>query len=218
MRIERINDHQIRCIVTATDLNDRHLTFKELKYGNQATMYLFHEVVEEAVERYGFNQEEYPLMIEAVPISPDELMITVSALSDSEELDPHFARFTPFEDEQPHPRPNHMGGSFFSPEENIQMLHAGVFLFEDIDAVMTFCHHVSGDFPGKSLLYRHPSASGFCLAIKKPEAMNPLEFSNFLNSLAEFGGRAENDQVFFAYLSEHETPVMEDPVTVFRRL
>ena len=84
MRIEKINDHQIRCIVTARDLSERQLTFKELKYGNQATMDLFHEVVEEAIERYGFNQEEYPLMIEAVPLSPEELMITVSALSDSE--------------------------------------------------------------------------------------------------------------------------------------
>lgn len=218
MRIERINDHQIRCIVTAADLSERKLTLKELKYGNQATMDLFHEVVEEASERYGFNQEEYPLMIEAVPISPDELMITVSALSDSEELDPHFARFTPFEDDQARPRPSHMPGSFFSPEDNGQMLRSGVFLFKDIDAVMAFCSHVSREFPGKSLLYRNPSAPGFCLTLKKPEEMNGIDFSAFLNSLSEFGERAENDQVFLAYLTEHETPVMEDPLTVFRQL
>ena len=45
MRIEKINDHQIRCIVTSADLRERRLTMKELRYGNQATMDLFHEVV-----------------------------------------------------------------------------------------------------------------------------------------------------------------------------
>ena len=72
MRIEKINDHQIRCIVTSADLRERRLTMKELRYGNQATMDLFHEVVQEASSRYGFNEEEFPLMIEAVPLNAEE--------------------------------------------------------------------------------------------------------------------------------------------------
>ena len=34
MKLERVNDHQIRCTLTKADLADRQLKLSELAYGN----------------------------------------------------------------------------------------------------------------------------------------------------------------------------------------
>ncbi len=41
MRMERINDRQVRCLITAQDLKQRKLMLRELKYGNRETSELF---------------------------------------------------------------------------------------------------------------------------------------------------------------------------------
>lgn len=216
MHIEKINDHKIRCFVTASDLMARKLTIKELKYGNQATMDLFHDVVEEASSRYGFNEEEFPIMIEAVPIGPDGLMITVSAIEEAEEMDPHFARFTPFEEENTKPRYQDRQDVFST--DDPRPFTSAVFSFSGIDDVMAFTLRVSEDFSGKSLLYRNTEQNGFYLTLQKPETLSVKDFRTFVNSLSEFGEFSDNSQVLFAYLSEHQEPVMKDPLTVLRRL
>ena len=93
MRMERINDRQVRCLITAQDLKQRKLMLRELKYGNRETSELFREILTRATTEYGFNEDELPVMIEAVPLNANELLIILSAVEDAEELDPHFAHF-----------------------------------------------------------------------------------------------------------------------------
>ena len=45
MHMEKINEHQIRCTLSAQDLNARRLTLKDLKYGSSETMDLFRDIV-----------------------------------------------------------------------------------------------------------------------------------------------------------------------------
>ena len=221
MRIEKINDHQIRCIVTSADLRERRLTMKELRYGNQATMDLFHEVVQEASSRYGFNEEEFPLMIEAVPLNAEELMITISAIEETEELDPHFAQFAPMEEAESGrrhgPFMNSSEASPFLPVDDERFVHNhSVFFFRNIDDVMTFCHLAAPSFHGNSLLYRIRDREGldegFYLAMTRPSSMSSGEFNALLNTLSEYGESRENAAVLAALLKEHETPVMENPI------
>ena len=40
MKIERINDHQIRCTLTKADLVDRELKISELAYGTEKAGYI----------------------------------------------------------------------------------------------------------------------------------------------------------------------------------
>lgn len=212
MRIEKINDHQIRCIINANDLRERKMTLKDVRYGNQATMDLFHEVVEEASIRYGFNAEEFPLMIEAVPLNENEIMITVSAIEESEEMDPHFARFVPLEEENRNSRKaGPFTEAFLDTRDDSHALNSCVFLLKDIDEVMAFSKQASA-FTGKSLLYRNEQDLSFYLVMLRPEDMTGKDFHRIVNSLNEFGERMEAGQVLTAFLSEHEKPVMEDPI------
>ena len=86
MKIEKINDNQIRCTLTRDDLNNRQLKLSELAYGTEKAKELFREMMQQAAIEFGFEADNIPLMIEAIPISEDSLMITVTKVSGAGEM------------------------------------------------------------------------------------------------------------------------------------
>lgn len=99
MKIEKISDTQIRCILNRADLLSREIKISELAYGTEKAKLLFHDMIEQASEQFGFEAEEVPLMIEASPVSPDCIELIITKVEDPEELDTRFSRFAPPEDE-----------------------------------------------------------------------------------------------------------------------
>lgn len=95
MKIEKINENQFRCILSREDLQDRHLHLSELAYGSQKARDFFQDIVLEANKETGFEAEDEPLMIEAIPISEESLILLVTKVENPEELDPRFSNFTP---------------------------------------------------------------------------------------------------------------------------
>lgn len=94
MRIEKINDNQIRCTLNQKDLKDREIGIKELAYGTDKAKALFRDLMEQASYEFGFNSEDIPLMIEAIPLQPDALMLIITKIEDPDELDTRFSQFT----------------------------------------------------------------------------------------------------------------------------
>lgn len=95
MQFEKINENQIRCTLNQLDLAERHMNMKELTYGSDKARELFQEMLQTAASEYGFDAEDLPIMIEAVPLSMDSLMLVITKVDDPEELDTRFARFSP---------------------------------------------------------------------------------------------------------------------------
>lgn len=94
MKIEKINDNQIRCILTKEDLASRHLRLSELAYGSEKAKHLFQDMMQEASYRFGFDAEDIPLMIEAIPMTAESLILVISKVEYPEELDTRFSRFS----------------------------------------------------------------------------------------------------------------------------
>ena len=67
MKIERVNDNQIRCILTPGDLIKRHLSIKSIAQGDQAAQALVREMMEQSSEEFGFEPNEFPLLVELSP-------------------------------------------------------------------------------------------------------------------------------------------------------
>ena len=44
MKIEKLNDNQIRCTLTPADLEERQLKLSELAYGTEKAKSLFHDI------------------------------------------------------------------------------------------------------------------------------------------------------------------------------
>ncbi len=94
MRIERINENSIKCTLTSFDLSVRNLNLRELAYGSDKARKLFEEMMNKASNEVGFNPENTPIMIEAIPMSGDSIQLIISKVPNPEELDTRFSRFT----------------------------------------------------------------------------------------------------------------------------
>lgn len=95
MKIEKINENQIRCTLTKNDLADRELKISELAYGSDKAKSLFRDMMEQASYECGFEADDIPLMIEAVPINAECIVLTITKVEDPEELDTRFSKFAP---------------------------------------------------------------------------------------------------------------------------
>ena len=98
MKIEKINENQIRCTLTREDLANRKIKLSELAYGSENAKSLFRDMMQQAAEDFGFEANNIPLMIEAIPISADSIILIITKVEDPEELDTRFSRFSPEDD------------------------------------------------------------------------------------------------------------------------
>lgn len=94
MKIEKINDSQIRCTLNKDDLIDRELKISELAYGTEKAKELFRDMMQQASFEFGFEADDIPLMIEAIPISSECLILVITKVDDPDELDTRFSKFT----------------------------------------------------------------------------------------------------------------------------
>ena len=98
MKIEKISETQIRCTLSRQDLAERDLKISELAYGSDKAKDLFRELMVQASYECGFEAEDIPLMIEAIPVSGDCLVLVVTKVEDPDELDTRFSNFSSFRD------------------------------------------------------------------------------------------------------------------------
>ena len=95
MKIEKLSDNQIRCTLTRADLAERQLQLSELAYGTEKARSLFHDMMQQAAQEFGFEAENMPLMIEAIPSSSDSIVLIITIVDYPEELDTRFSKFAP---------------------------------------------------------------------------------------------------------------------------
>lgn len=99
MKIEKISDNQIRCTLSKEDLIDRELRISELAYGTEKAKALFRDMMQQASYEFGFEADDIPLMIEAIPISTECLILVITKVEDPDELDTRFSKFSPEHEE-----------------------------------------------------------------------------------------------------------------------
>ena len=51
--------------------------------------------MQQAAEDFGFEAENMPLVVEAIPVSMETIVLIITKVDDPEELDTRFARFSP---------------------------------------------------------------------------------------------------------------------------
>lgn len=96
MKIEKINDNQIRCTLTKEDLESHQIRISELAYGTEKAKRLFQDMMRQAQAQFGFEADNIPLMIEAIPINMESVILIITKVEDPEELDTRFSKFAPF--------------------------------------------------------------------------------------------------------------------------
>ena len=223
MKIERINENQIRCTLTSFDLSVRNLNLVELAYGTEKARKLFREMIQKASNEVGFEAEDIPLMVEAIPLSPESIMLVITKIEDPEELDTRFSKFTPASEEGGQSLLSQLAGQLL---EGVSALSAQcedggespekadeetvrIFRFDSLDRLCEGAAAVGQIYNGLNSLYKKPDTRQYYLVLKGT-AEEKMEFSRACNILAEYGSRISNEKAGEAYFREHYELMIRD--------
>lgn len=221
MKIEKINDNQIRCTLNSSDLTDRQLNLGELAYGSDKARRLFREMMQQAFNDFGFEAEDNPLMVEAIPLSSDSIMLIITKVDDPEELDTRFAKFAPasaegegdYDDDLTAPVLEGAPGLDSSPKSQTPEKSEGndntrIFSFDSLETVTHAAQVLGNSFDGMNTLYRNPDSKEYFLVISG-QGYPEDTFIRILNMLTEFGNRMKTPYAAEAYFQEHYELIIE---------
>ena len=242
MKIERINENQIRCTLSREDLISRHIKLSELAYGSAKARELFRELMEQASYQYGFEAEDIPLMIEAIPLSSESIVLLVTKVENPDELDTRFSRFSEDDDDYddeddvidaPAKPFNEAAADdilniFNSLIEKAQEAIAAspekaaakglpvditkMFVFDNMDDVIRLSGILGRFYKGKNSLYKSPFDKKYYLVVSKSD--DSVEtYNKVCNILSEYSDQQNYVVGTDQYMTEHyEILVQNDAV------
>lgn len=236
MKIEKINDHQVRFTLTIEDLAARQIQLRELAYGTEKAKELFREMLQEAAMQVGFEAENIPLMIEAVPMQSGALVLVVTKVENPEELDPRFSGFAPSvgrqgaalgaleqllraltakPDEADTSDPSSAARTSDSMDSKTvlrQMREYAVchrlYSFRDMDQVLKASARIKDSYTGDSILFGE--SGNYQLFLKMKDAQQASDLQGVLAAVSEFGTPQPITYAREQYLREHGELLIPD--------
>lgn len=236
MKIEKVNENQIRCTLTREDLASRELKISELAYGTEKAKSLFRDMMQQANYEFGFDAEDIPLMIEAIPLNAECIVLIITKVEDPEELDTRFSRFAPSvsdagedyeenENEQLEASEEVMDlfrrlhesrkasedtdKSGESPKDGDQPQLSRIFQMDSLQSVMAAADLVGSYYRGDSSLYKDEHTGKYLLSLLQGE-MPSEDFNRVSNVLSEYGHIRRNLAAGRSYLEEHFEPLIKE--------
>lgn len=228
MKIEKVNENQIRCTLTREDLASRELKISELAYGTEKAKSLFRDMMQQANFEFGFEAEDIPLMIEAIPLNAECIVLIITKVEDPEELDTRFSRFAPSvtedddydEDEEYDDHGDHqeMLDLFRrlqeskadteaepSPKENTseeEKLRTRIFSLDSLQQVMSAAAVTGSRFHGLSTLYKDERNQRYLLVLTQGDSGRD-DFDRVSNMISEYGSLQRTMPASRTFLEEH---------------
>ncbi len=234
MKIEKINENQVRFTLTKEDLDSRQMRLSELAYGTEKAKALFREMLQQAYRMVGFESDNSPLMIEAIPLKDGSIVLIVTKVHDPEELDPRFSNFAPSIRQKEH------GTSTFeqllqSLTEHVASASSGqegehssaardprealrqfqeytachrLYSFPSMDQVLQATDRIQAAFSGESALYKENNS--YLLFLKMKDTNEAAAQGGVLASISEFGAMQPVSYAREQYLEEHGTLLIAD--------
>ncbi len=209
MKIEKISDTQIRVTLNPSDLQTRDIKITELAYGSSKAQALFKDMMSRAYEDFGFETDNVPLMIEAVPLSSESIMIVVTKVEDptqiEEKLDGIGERPThrtfkePLED-----RLTDLellkSASKDTPSETVDASHTFMYCFANFDDTVSACHQIKHLYFGETSLYKYDNRYFMIYSANQNQNTSKEMLVSILN---EFGHPGLSTDLNELFLKEH---------------
>lgn len=239
MKIEKINDNQIRCTLTKEDLEKHQIRISELAYGSEKAKQLFRDMMQQAQIQFGFEADNIPLMIEAIPVNMESIILIVTKVEDPEELDTRFSKFTPFKEKESRDTAQFESAASVldmiqnlmktglskstdtkqpveekteektSVESSSEVDFIRIYTFRKLDDVIAAAHALNGFFEGTNLLYKNTSDEKYLLVLHKSQS-SPEDYNKICNILSEYGHGKSFSASGEAHLKEHAELITVD--------
>lgn len=245
MKIEKISDNQIKCALTKEDLERYQIRLSELAYGTEKARRLFRDMMEEAQSKFGFQADNIPLVIEAIPLRGDSIVLIITKVEDPEELDTRFSSFAPADTSagsdvlqfdgadniidifqkiyeakskgsNKKPSAPVSENTEDSKTENEALINlVHLFRFSDLDMVIRAARGLNGFYTGVNSLYKDEKQKEYFLVVHQT-SYTPEEFNKVCNVLSEYGKGRSYTYAGEAHLMEHCESIL--PRTAIQQL
>lgn len=242
MKIEKVNENQIRCTLTREDLASRELKISELAYGTEKAKTLFRDMMRQANCEFGFEAEDIPLMIEAIPLNAECIVLIITKVEDPEELDTRFSRFAPSVTEEDEGEEMYSQYAEDATGEILDLFrrmqadqesdaaqgqpagqadadgtdHVRIFRMTSLQQIMEVSAIIAGSYRGLSSLYKEDHSGrkpeGYLLMLSQGDE-SAEAFDRACNTVSEYGVPQRYVPASGAFLAEHyEALIQEDAV------
>lgn len=203
MKIEKVNENQIRCTLSKKDLAERQIKLSELAYGSEKAKSLFRDMIEQANYEFGFEADDIPLMIEAIPLSGDNIILQITKVEYPEELDTRFSKFSETGDEEETLEEESSILPEFQDEKADEITNlTKMFEFKNLDEVERLAQVLAGFYEGTNDLYKDEGKNRLLLLVQKSDH-TPEEFNKVCNVISEYAIHKKYVPAKEAFLKEH---------------
>ena len=203
MKIEKVNENQIRCTLSKKELADRQIKLSELAYGSEKAKGLFRDMIEQANYEFGFEADDIPLMIEAIPLSGEKIILQITKVEYPEELDTRFSKFSEVEDDEEENFSESSVLPEFQNEKADEITNlTKMFEFKNLEQIERLSYVLSGFYRGENDLYKDEIKSRLFLLVQKSNH-TPEEFNKVCNVISEYAIHRKYAPAKEAYLKEH---------------
>lgn len=199
LKIEKLNENQIRCTLTRADLAARQLKLNELAYGSEKVKLLFRDMMQQASFDLGFDAENFPLMIEAIPSTADTIVLIITRVSDPEEMDTRFSKFTPFQDD---------GDDLSRTDADMTQSQLQLFAFGSLDASIRAAGILPPVPDDRTKLFYDRTGERYILLIQRDDMDDEL-FTHLCHVLSEYAAVLPSTQESPVFLEEQYETIFE---------
>lgn len=234
MKIERIDENSIRCTLTSLDLSSRNINLRDMTYGSAAVKRLFREMMQMAQAEVGFEPDNTPLMIEAIPLQGGSIQLIITKVEDPEELDTRFSKFSA-DSMSPNGWISQLASEILEGAQDlikqfrdnntaiplpgpVAQPTVRIYCFDSLDKVTEAAKCIDSLYNGANTLYKNDRNGHYYLVLHSDSAEND-NFTRVANLLAEFGRKVNGEALNEAYYQEHyEIIIKEDALHRLARL
>lgn len=202
MKIEKVNENQIRCTLSKKELAERQIKLSELAYGSEKAKGLFRDMIEQANYEFGFEADDIPLMIEAIPLSGENIILQITKVEYPEELDTRFSKFSETDDTEEQGLEGSILPEFQTDKADELTNLTKLFEFESLEQIERLSHVLSGYYEGENDLYKDESKNKLFLLVQKSNH-TPEEFNKVCNVISEYAVHRKYSSAKEAFFKEH---------------
>lgn len=194
MKIEKLNDKQIKIFLTQDDLEERDIKLSEFAYGSEKAQSLFKDMMEKANKECGFYSDTNRFIIEAIPDSLESIILIITKISEDEDI---LDKLGVYRNNKSSNKTNTVQIS-----ENTDVL---IYCFKSLDIISTASSLLVPDCNNKSSLFKYKSV--YYLIVDISDSNNDTYISSVLS---EYGIKQNVSILSEYFFIEHGEPIIKD--------
>ena len=207
MKIEKINDNQLKIIISRTELLRRNIEIDELVNDSSKINSLLTDMMDIVINEFDFKIANSTIVVEAAAATDDDFVLLVTRMGGqtTNDLDSAIHMLTDLLQTRARPKPK-------PPKILKKPQDKCCFSFDTLDDCILCCNRLLGIFEGESFLAKKNGIYYLALNNTQPIDRPPMAYLEAL--LAEYGTKCPVSPVFEERLMEHGEVILQNYATI----